>query len=133
VDRQEILEALEQRIRASGGRLVQTVKSLADDLGVKPERLYYLIRAFEQKGQITTISHGPNGMELRSGSAEPTASATPARAGGRRRAGAASPAGTPAGLGRGAGASRFCPYCGREAQPDWRFCASCGRELPAAR
>lgn len=26
--------------------------------------------------------------------------------------------------------SRFCPYCGKEANPDFYFCPGCGKQLP---
>lgn len=65
--REQILDLIERRIHAGGGSFVQTVKSLADDLNLKPERLYYLIRSFEAKGFLTTVSQGPAGMEVRLG------------------------------------------------------------------
>lgn len=29
--------------------------------------------------------------------------------------------------------SRYCPYCGRSVEPEFRFCPACGRELPESR
>lgn len=26
--------------------------------------------------------------------------------------------------------SRFCPYCGKETNPDFDFCPGCGKQLP---
>lgn len=129
MERQEILEALQRRIQLGGGKVLQTVKSLAEEFDVKPERMYYLIRAFEKSGQISTTSHGPNGMELRVGSGEPRAVTGRAR---RPRAAAAPAAAAPA-RARSASGARYCPYCGRESEADWRYCTACGQQLPAAR
>ena len=123
MEREQVLEELRQRIQRNGGHILQTVKSLADDLQIKQERLYYLIRSFEQKGLISSLNHGPNGMELRIGSGEPKAPG--------RRGRAAAPAGArPAPHAPSVGRARFCPFCGKQAEPDWKFCASCGEELP---
>jgi hypothetical protein len=131
VERQEVLEALERKIQSSGGKLVQTVRSLADELGETPERLYYLIRLFTQNGQLASVSHGPNGMEFRRGTGEPMVTRSAAtRTAGTRRAPARR---TRAADAPADGVARFCPYCGRALDPAWRFCASCGRELPQTR
>ncbi len=134
MERQEVLDEIRRRIGAGGGRYVQTVRSMAQEMGVKAERLYYLIRSFEEKGELTTISHGPNGMEFRLGTGEPRVAAgsgagrrTVASRGGARGAG-----------GRGAGgtagtASRYCPWCGQPVEGEWRFCAACGEKQPGAR
>lgn len=103
---------------AAGGHLQRTVKGLAEELGIKPERLYYLLRVFEQQGLITTVSHGPLGLEIRPG--QDGTAASP-QSGDR----AAAP--------RVASRYRYCPYCGQESAADWRFCTACGRALPAPR
>lgn len=133
MERQEVLEAMQARIQAAGGSLVQTIKSLADELGIKQERLYYLIRAFEKKGEISTISHGPKGMEFRPGTGEAKVGAPAARRGGRHKGVVAPSRSAAPHATRTAAGAHFCPYCGKEAQPDWRYCASCGRELPSVR
>ena len=92
-----------------------TVKSLAAELGIKPERLYYLIRSFEKKGLIATVSHGPKGMEFRPGNGEPK----PAL--GRRGS---------VTVGKRSG-SRFCPWCGQAVETSWHFCPACGDKLPS--
>ena len=120
MDREQVLQELQRRIGGTEGKLLTTVKALADELGIKPERLYYLIRSFEKKGQIATTSHGPKGMEFRVGSGEAKAAAAP-RARGRV---AAAPSG------RRSGASRFCPWCGHAVETGWHFCPACGDKLP---
>ena len=127
------------RIQAAGGSLIQTIKSLAEEMGVKQERLYYLIRAFESKGEISTINHGPKGMEFRAGGGQPKAAAAaaakPARRGGRPKAAVAiaAPRAAAPSAARPAAGANFCPFCGKEAQPAWHYCATCGQELPTVR
>jgi hypothetical protein len=116
VDREQVLAEIRRRVEAGGGKFVQTVKSLAQELGVKTDRLYNLIRSFESKGEIHTVGHGPRGTEFRLGPPRP------AEARGPRRAAA--------GEGRG---TRFCPWCGQRLDAQWRFCPACGRPVPAAR
>ncbi len=98
-----------------------SVKSVAEEMNEKPERLYYFIQQFTRDGQLSTTSHGPRGTEFRVPAGRPRqrpeASAAPARGGRRRHA---------------ASGSAFCPWCGTGAHDDWHFCASCGRPLPKA-
>jgi hypothetical protein len=117
VERQEILEELQRRVRAGGGRLITTVKALADELQEKPERLYYFIQSFSRNGQLLTTSHGPRGTEFRIPAGRPRKDAAAAR---------------PRGVRRAASGSAFCPWCGAAAADDWKFCAACGRPLPRA-
>lgn len=128
MDRETLYEELQERIRASGGALVQTGKSLADELGMKAERFYYLVHDLERKGKLTTVNHGPRGIEFRVGSGQEDGEA--AVVGGRGRRGSAAAAEG----GRGArGGSRFCPWCGRPAQNAWTYCAGCGEKLPVVK
>ncbi len=118
MDRQEILDAIVKRVNEAGGMILTPVKELADELGEKQERLYYLIRSFQDKGHLITTSRGPKGMEIRL--------ALPENAQRRGRRGAAPRTEVAA-----ASTGRFCPFCGRPAEPSWRFCASCGEQLPS--
>jgi transposase-like protein len=102
MDRQAVLQALEQRIAAGGGALVAPVAELARDLGIPAQRLYYLIQVLAQSGQLWTRSRGPKGLEIRRGEAP-----------------------GPTEPGRGS-RSRFCPWCGHAAEP------VCGKRLPPA-
>ena len=111
-----MLQELQQRITGADGTLLTTVKSLAAELGIKPERLYYLIRSFEKKGLVATTSHGPKGMEFRAGNGESKPAAG-------RRGRVATP-------GRRSG-SRFCPWCGQAVETSWHFCPACGDKLPS--
>jgi hypothetical protein len=106
--RDAVLDALCERIAAAGGALVVPVRDLARDLGVPPQRLYYLIQAFEKSGALWTRSRGPRGLELHRGDGVASA-AEPERRGGR---------------------SRFCPWCGHPAETGWKFCMACGKRLP---
>ncbi len=134
MERQQVLDEIQRRIATGGGHFVQTVKSMAEEMRVKPERLYYLIRSFEQKGELATISHGPNGMEFRGGTGEPRAAAAsgaaPRRVGGARRSSGAVHRGGATGA---ANTSRFCPWCGKPVESQWRFCAACGEKVPGQR
>ncbi len=129
MDRETLYEELQRRIRTSGGALIQTGKSLADELGIKVERFYYLVHDLERKGQLVTVNHGPRGIEFRPGSGQEDG-AVAAAAGGRGRRGTA-PAGDGGRAGRGG--SRFCPWCGRPAQGAWTYCAGCGEKLPVVK
>lgn len=106
MDRQAVLDALHTRIAAAKGALVVPVRDLAQDIGIPPQRLYYLIQALEQSGALWTRSHGPKGLEIRRGD-------SPGATEPERR-----------------GRSRFCPWCGHPAEPGWKFCMSCGKRLP---
>lgn len=120
MERQEILEDLQRRVRASGGRLITTVRALAAEMEEKPERLYYFIQSFSRNGQLLTTSHGPRGTEFRIPAGRP-----------RKEAGPAAVRGRPARRAAG-GHSAFCPWCGAAAAGDWKFCARCGEPLPQA-
>ncbi len=119
MEREEILKELERRIDTADGRLQTTVKALAQELGEKPERLYYVMRSLASQGKLQTESHGPKGLELRRGTGEP---AKPAE---RRGHGAGVASGK-----RGTG-PRYCPWCGEAVEQAWKFCPACGDKLPA--
>lgn len=122
MEKQAILDEIVKRVSDAGGSLLAPVKELAHTLGEKPERLYYMIRSFQDKGQLQIISRGPKGIEIRLGSGV-VSQEIPAGRGKRPRAAAPVPAST----------GRFCPFCGRPAETNWRFCAKCGEELPPVR
>jgi hypothetical protein len=111
MDRQAVLDAICGRIDAGQGAVIAPVRDLAEEIGIPPQRLYYLIQAFEQSGALWTRSHGPKGLEI------------------RRSDGAAS-APQPARPHSRGGSARFCPWCGHPAEPGWRFCMACGQRLP---
>jgi hypothetical protein len=119
VERQEVLDAIVRKIEESGGTLVRSVKDLAAEVGVGPQRLYYLLKSFDQKGQLVTHSRGPKGLEIRLADGE---GAPPKRARPARRARRAPPA--------AADGRIFCPWCGQAVQNGWRYCVHCGGELP---
>ncbi len=109
-ERQAVLDALCDRIAAAQGALVVPVRDLARDMGVPPQRLYYLIQGFERSGALWTRSRGPRGIELHRGDGVAPLAA----------------AGEPGRRGR----SRFCPWCGHPAEAGWKFCMACGKRLP---
>jgi hypothetical protein len=124
VEREQVLDEIIRRIDAAGGTLVVPTKTLAAELGLKPQRMYNLIDGFERQGKIVTVSRGPMGTELRIGNGQPAARAAArirsARRGGARASGGAA-----------SRTRRFCPWCGEAiADPRWAFCAHCGKELP---
>lgn len=120
MERQEVLDAIVRNVEESGGTLVRSVKDLAAEIGVGSQRLYYLLKSFDQNGQLTTHSRGPKGLEIRLADA---AQPTPRQARPVRRA----PRRPPAADGSG---QTFCPWCGQSVQGGWRFCVRCGGELP---
>lgn len=116
-----MLDAIVRKVEESDGTLVRSVKDLAAEIGVGSQRLYYLLKSFDQKGQLITHSRGPKGLEIRVADGENPAPkrARPARRPSRRTAAAA--------VADGAG---FCPYCRQPIQAGWRYCVRCGEELP---
>ena len=126
MDREAVYEELQRRIRGAGGALIQTGKSLADELGMKAERFYYLVHHLEDDGRLVTVNHGPRGIEFRIATGKEDGADG---VGGRgRRGGAAADGGRSA-----RGAARFCPWCGRPAQGAWTYCAGCGQKLPVVK
>ena len=124
MEREEVLNEILRRIQQAGGTLVVPTKTLAFELGMKPQRMYNLINSFERRGEIVTVSRGPIGTELRAGTGRPV----PAPAGRRSRVVPSPRRGPAASTG---GARKFCPWCGEAiADPRWLYCAGCGRELP---
>jgi len=115
MDRQAVLQALNERIASGEGVWLGPVRELAQDIGIPPQRLYYLIQAFQQAGAIWTRSRGPKGLEIRN-------SEGPAAGGG--------PVAVKRTVPRG-GRSHFCPWCGQPAESGWRYCMACGKRLPA--
>lgn len=121
VERQEVLDAIVQRIDGSGGALVRSVKDLAEEISVGSQRLYYLLKSFDQKGQLVTRNRGPKGLEIRLGTDERVTAKRPRPARRPRPDPQAAPDG-----------KLFCPWCGQSVQATWRFCVRCGGELPQA-
>lgn len=127
MDRQAVLDALRTRIGGSGGVLVRPVRDLAADIGIPPQRLYYLIQAFEQSGELWSRSRGPKGLELHVAEgpdAVPPAAALDPGSRPRRRRGRAP------GAGESTGQAGYCPWCGHPAEATWQFCVACGNRLP---
>jgi hypothetical protein len=127
LDRQEVLQSVLERVRSGGGTLVKSVKDLAEEVGVGPQRLYYLLKSFDQKGELVTRSRGPKGLEISLASLPPDgAPARPTRQPRprRRRVPAARPTEARAD-------HIFCPWCGGQVQGGWRYCVWCGDQLPA--
>lgn len=121
MERQEVLDAIRRRVQEEGGTLVRTVKDLAGDLGVGSPRLYYLLKSFEQKGELVTHSRGPKGLEIRLPDGDVATPRRPRAARRPRRAVAAAAA---------PGEKYYCPWCGGTVQVGWRYCVSCGEKLP---
>jgi hypothetical protein len=129
MDRDEVLRVLTEKIEAAGGRVVRSVKDLADEIGISTQRLYYLLKSFDQKGALVTRSRGPKGLEISlpgavvpDGAAQPEVSERPRS---RRPRRAEAP--------REGGERFFCPWCGERAERGWRFCVNCGERLPDTR
>lgn len=117
--RGDILDELKSRISAGGGTLVANLAAVAHEMGIKPNRLYYTLNAFEREGLIARKSKGPKGTEMRL----VTSAATVSRSARARR--------TKDAVGKGpATGAQFCPWCGRKSEAGWRFCAACGEKLP---
>lgn len=130
MDREEVLRALTEKIEAAGGRMVRSVKDLAEEIGVSTQRLYYLLKSFDQKGAIVTRSRGPKGLEISLPGMAP-ADGTPAKPAAPRAARGRRP--RKAEASREGGEKVFCPWCGERVERGWRFCVSCGERLPEIR